>query len=329
MPILQWAQSQKLILPSQNGFQKGCQTTNNIFILCLLAMEKAKSMGNTLWVAGVSLKDAFPSVHCATVWLKLKQLGTGGKIFDLLWLIYREMKYKVQHGDFLSDKFTSLSGILAGDTCSPLLWILYFSDFGIPQSADGIELFSEYILHLEQVDDLLLLVMLPEGLQQKMNLFYNWCKVNFMVINALKSFIVYHGPAPDFIPIFLFDQDIVPIVEDYVYVRMKLHSGNFLVFSSVAAPHYENKAAKAHSVAHSILHIESMIGILPLEEGKLLYTACVDPHLILMSTSQWPTHSTRYKSISSEGFFACQNAPLLSQCIQKLVLYQSSISACN
>ena len=40
------------------------------------------------------------------------------------------------------------------------------------------------------------------------------------------------------------------------------------------------KAKKARKVAHAVLHVESMIGTLPVHEGKILYMGCVDPHLI-------------------------------------------------
>jgi len=78
--VVQWAEAQRIIPPSQNGFWKGYRTNNNAFVLWA-CIEKAKSMKKTLWVASVNISNAFPSVHRATLWLKLQWLGTGRRIF--------------------------------------------------------------------------------------------------------------------------------------------------------------------------------------------------------------------------------------------------------
>ncbi|KAE9398119.1 hypothetical protein BT96DRAFT_778833, partial [Gymnopus androsaceus JB14] len=79
--VIKWADLRKLIPPSQNGFRKDYRTNNNAFIL-RCAIEKAKAMGKTLYVATVDITNAFPSTDRATLWLKLKMLGMSGKLFD-------------------------------------------------------------------------------------------------------------------------------------------------------------------------------------------------------------------------------------------------------
>ncbi len=61
-----WADSRKLIPPSQNGFRKGFRTNNNASIL-RRAIEKVKSIGKTLWIASIDITNAFPSVDCSTL----------------------------------------------------------------------------------------------------------------------------------------------------------------------------------------------------------------------------------------------------------------------
>ncbi|KAF5349004.1 hypothetical protein D9758_012717 [Tetrapyrgos nigripes] len=220
-----------------NGFRKGFRTNKNAVIFSV-AIQKAKALNRTLWVASVNISNAFPSVHWAILWLKLQQLGAGGWIFDWIHMIYNEMVYKVWHGDSSSPQFQSLLGILAGDTISLLLWILYFADFNIPKTTDDIELAGKYVSHLKQADDLLILALSPEGLQHKMNLFYDWCKVNFLVINAIKSVVTYHGNPPPIIPVFHFADAIVEVVNQYTYVGTTLHGGPFWAdcFHTVLAP---------------------------------------------------------------------------------------------
>ncbi|KAJ4476019.1 hypothetical protein C8J55DRAFT_431989, partial [Lentinula edodes] len=59
------------ILPaSQNGFRAGYRTNNNVFILRTL-IEKAKSLGDPLYVAFVDISNAFPSMNQSSLWNKL------------------------------------------------------------------------------------------------------------------------------------------------------------------------------------------------------------------------------------------------------------------
>ncbi|KAE9396730.1 hypothetical protein BT96DRAFT_1039114 [Gymnopus androsaceus JB14] len=113
-----------------------------------------------------------------------------------------------------------------------------------------------------------------------MDLFYAYCGNHFLIINTIKSLIGYHGPAPVYLPKFHFNGEDVEIVDVYTYVSMAFRLGPFNAFSSVLQDHFVNKTKKASKVAHAVLHIESMIGALPLQEGKILYMGCVDPHLI-------------------------------------------------
>ncbi|KAE9403744.1 hypothetical protein BT96DRAFT_1078628 [Gymnopus androsaceus JB14] len=190
------------------------------------------------------------------------------------------MRYRVRHEGELSDFIDSSIGILIGDTLSPEFWIIFFGDFDIPVTDDDIRLAGIAISHLEQADDLLLLALSPRGLQYKMDLFYAYCGNNFLIINAIKSLIGYHGPAPVYLPKFHFNGEDVEIVDVYTYVGMAFRSGPFNAFSSVLQDLFVNKTKKASKVAHAVLHIESMIGALPVQEGKILYMGCVDPHLI-------------------------------------------------
>ncbi|KAF9058854.1 hypothetical protein BDP27DRAFT_1504073, partial [Rhodocollybia butyracea] len=121
----------------------------------------------------------------------------------------------------------------------------------------------------------------PQGLQQKMDLFYEYCGHTLLLINAIKSAVAYHGSfRAAQLPTFHFNGEQVDIVKRYTYVGMVYRTGDFRAFSSIIEPHYTNKAAKARKIAHAVLHIESMIGCLPVHEGKILYMGCIDPHLI-------------------------------------------------
>ncbi|KAF8208967.1 hypothetical protein K438DRAFT_1573153 [Mycena galopus ATCC 62051] len=49
---------------------------------------------------------------------------------------------------------------------------------------------------------------------------------------------------------------------------------------NISAANYTEKASIACSTGYFVFWTEAYIGDLPLKEGRLLYMACIDPHLI-------------------------------------------------
>ncbi|KAF9254168.1 hypothetical protein L218DRAFT_808664, partial [Marasmius fiardii PR-910] len=70
------------------------------------------------------------------------------------------------------------------------------------------------------------------------------------------------------------------LVKKYTYVGTTFKTEPFTSFATVMTPHYEGKAAKAQSVAHGVLHVDSMIVTLPPNVGHILYMGSVDRYLI-------------------------------------------------
>ncbi|EJD35417.1 hypothetical protein AURDEDRAFT_25589, partial [Auricularia subglabra TFB-10046 SS5] len=128
----------------------------------------------------------------------------------------------------------------------------------------------------ESPDDVLLAATSVVGLQRKIDLFYQWCRENLMRINALKTYIAMHGPKPSRMPQFTVAQQRVSVVTQYTYLGVVFTTNTQNMFKE----HFSTKAAVARRAAHGVLHIESMIGLLPPKEGKILYMGRVDPHLI-------------------------------------------------
>jgi hypothetical protein len=168
-----------------------------VFVL-RAAVDKARALGKPLYAAFVDLTNAFPSTEQSTLWLKLRNSGAGGSIFDWLRALYRDMTYTVSHDGQESERFQSDMGILIGDTCSPVLWALYMADMPnwIEGDAGDIHLGNAMITSLEQADDVVLLATSPEALQRKLDGMQRWCRVNFMQINSSKSVVMVFGRKP-------------------------------------------------------------------------------------------------------------------------------------
>ncbi len=274
--LLHWANKLGAIPPSQNGFRPGFRTNNNVFILRTM-IEQARAEGKTLWVGFVDISNAFPSTDRTTLWLKLHKLGFTGKMFDWLRNLYRDMSYVVQAGGELSEEFRARMGVLMGDPASPTLWILFMHDFNLDPHDDDMCLAAVAIAHLEHADDLVLASSSAHGLQQHFSSFVQWCRVNFLIVNALKSWVMVFGPLPNVLPRLYLGSIQVKYRESHTYVGVTLRSSHGDIF----ADHYDNMAKAARKAANGVLSTRSLTGgVLPPTEGHTLYTALVDPYLI-------------------------------------------------
>jgi len=239
-------------------------------------VDKARSEGKPLYVAFVDLKNAFPSTDLPTLWVKLYQAGLAGPLFDWLRMLYARMSYMVRSNGTLSSAFKSFLGLLTGDTASPILWNLYFADIGdyIPSHCDDIVL-QRPMSHLEQADNVVLFSTSLNGLQSKVDGFFRWCKVNFMVLSVAKTKWMILGPIPRNLGLLTVDERPLELVDNYKYVGLHISSTNRNMFHL----HYIDKAGKARSVAQTTFTLDESIGHLPPAEARLMYLARVDPHL--------------------------------------------------
>lgn len=124
----------------QNGFRAGYRTRRPLF------------------VALVDATNAFPSTNQDTLWLRLVELGMGGR-----------------HENVTSEEFKSLIGLLTGDPASPTLWNLYMSSLKMPPDKDDVVLGGVAMDMLAQADDILLLSLSARGLQRKLDALSVWC----------------------------------------------------------------------------------------------------------------------------------------------------------
>ncbi len=272
--LRRWADSLHFIPDSQNGFRPKYRTNNNSFIL-RCAVDKAKSEREPLFVAFIDLSNAFPSTNHSALWWKLHSNGARGPIIDWLKHLYKTITYEVRLNGQYSDVFKSLVGILAGDPASPQLWNIYLADFAAPEHACDVVLGGRRVSSLAQADDIALFCKSHAGLQLKINALYAWCAVNFLVMNFIKSVFMMFADLPATPALFVGSQKLV-CVSKYVYVGVAFQSSSKNIF----AAHYAAKALKAKQIASTTLGLEAHVGIVPPKEGKKLYIACIDPHLI-------------------------------------------------
>ncbi|KAJ7176475.1 hypothetical protein C8R46DRAFT_834544, partial [Mycena filopes] len=142
--------------------------------------------------------------------------------------------------------------------------------------ADDVLLLNIVMSHLEHADDMVIVSYSAEGLRRHLSTFANWCGNNLLEANASKSWIMVFGPIPKPLPIFTLNASVIHYTDCFCYVGLTFQSTS----SNIFAAHYTNKATVARRTGFTVLGVESYIGSLPPKEGRLLYMACIDPHLV-------------------------------------------------
>jgi hypothetical protein len=82
------------------------------------------------------------------------------------------MRYVVKERKDLSEAFESLIRVLTGDTASPILWNIFFSDLCISEHPDDVLLGGRPISHAEQANDVVIFCTSFARLQRKLDDFY-------------------------------------------------------------------------------------------------------------------------------------------------------------
>ncbi|CDO70999.1 hypothetical protein BN946_scf184844.g3 [Trametes cinnabarina] len=269
-----WAKAVGRLPDSQSGFRAGHRTYNNAFVV-RAAIEKARALGRTLFIVFADLSNAFPSVDQHSLWSKLARWGVGGPLFDWLRMLYSAMQYFVRLNGDTSELFQAAIGILIGDPASPVLWLLYISDFDLEPDPDDVVLHGRRVSHLEQADDIALLCLSARGMQTKLAQFEKYCDTVFVLVNVIKTVAAIHGPLPDPLPPLVLHGVRLRYVPTATYVGTTLTSTHADIFHL----HYANKANKARAAANATLSLTSYTGPLPPLLALELYRSHVDPHL--------------------------------------------------
>ncbi|KAJ8489933.1 hypothetical protein ONZ51_g2645 [Trametes cubensis] len=272
--LRQWAESTGRLPPTQSGFRSGHRTYNNAFIL-RVAIEKARSLRRTLYVVYLDLSNAFPSVDQASLWAKLARWGASGPILDWLRMLYSSLEYLVRFGGESTECFRALMGILIGDPASPILWIIYISDFALRPHPDDVVLGGQRIAHLELADDIALLCLSATGMQQKLHEVEDYCARSFLLVNVPKTLASAHGPLPDVLPTLTLNNAPLQYVPTATYVGTTFTSTSGDIFRA----HYDAKEDAARRTATAVYSLESYVGPLPPRLALHLYHTHVDPHL--------------------------------------------------
>ena len=229
----------------QAGFREGYSTLNHIFVLhCIIDFYLQKK--KRLYCAFIDYSKAFDLINRSTLWIKLLGIGVKGKIINVIYNLYDSAKSCVRKCNNLSDFFHCNVGVRQGENLSPLLFAIYLNDFEsfVAQEYEGLtflsseasrllgdDVFEMYLrlYILLYADDTIVLAESPNQLQAALNSVQRYCEKNSLKLNLTKTkVIVFSRGKIRNIPKFWYGEEQVEVVDDYIYLGVKInYNGSF------------------------------------------------------------------------------------------------------
>ena len=111
----------------QAGFRKNFSTVDHIFALHVLVSLSQRNR-KKLFCGFIDLKRAFDSVWRSGLLFKIKQFNITGKCFNVIKIMYDNIKYCVSLNGVMSNFFESNNGVRQGENLSPFHFAVFLND---------------------------------------------------------------------------------------------------------------------------------------------------------------------------------------------------------
>ena len=116
-----------IIGPEHAGFRAGFSTTDHMFAIKTL-IDLYNHKRKTIFCCFANYSKAFDSISRTKLWHKLLESNISGKIFILVYNMYKTTKLCVTSDGQIFDTFPCLVGVRQGENLSLLLFSIYLGD---------------------------------------------------------------------------------------------------------------------------------------------------------------------------------------------------------
>lgn len=215
--LTQWATDRKIFTEAQFGFRPTYSTTDASFTLNLFISKIKRKQ--KLYCAFVDFSTAFDSVNRELLYSRLTECGVSKKILLMITALYSSVTSCVKLSNTYSDSFTCDTGLRQGDSLSPILFSFYINDLPSKLSSAKDQMSNDILLY---ADDLAILAESKISLQKKLDLLYDYCKVQQLTVNISKSKIIVFNATKKSEPI-LYNDCILEEVDDFKYLGITLN----------------------------------------------------------------------------------------------------------
>ena len=234
-----------IIGSEQAGFRKGFSTLDHILTLKLL-IDFYLGQRKRLYCAFIDYRKAFDCVDRVNLWKKLLGQNINGKLFNVIFNLYKHAKSCVKVNGIKSNYFSCLTGVRQGENLSPLLFAIFLSDLesflakkynGLPAFKDRVYNYLEdddTVLYLNlfvllYADDTIVLAENEVQLQLAMNGMKDYCDMWNLQINVSKTKVmVFSRGKIRNKPMIYFGDQILDVVYSYTYLGITFnYNGTF------------------------------------------------------------------------------------------------------
>ena len=220
--LLKYSIQKNILAEEQIGFLRGNRTSDNLIILHSLVQEKLKS-GKKLFACFVDFGKAFDKIPRNRLIEKLCNLGISGNILRTIENMYQNDEACIKIGNKMTESYQINMGVKQGDNPSPTLFNLYLSDLPYlfnssdtspPQLKDGSPIGS-----LLWADDLIILSDSEEGLSATLKKHENYCDINLININTIKTkCMIFNKKGRTIKRQFIYKSEKLEIVRNFTYL---------------------------------------------------------------------------------------------------------------
>ena len=167
-------------------------TTDHIFSLHGIISHYVNTR-KRLYCAFVDFSKAFDYVVRDNLWFKLIKLCVCGKILNVIMSMYSNVKSKVKFNNEKGEEFICHTGVRQGECLSPFLFSMFVNDLEselIEKGVEGLDLNFNKLFLLMYADDIMIFSETEVGLQNGLDVLFNYCNKWKLTVNAQKTKIV-------------------------------------------------------------------------------------------------------------------------------------------
>ena len=249
-----------------------------------------KSNGSRVIVTVLDMTKAFDVVRFDTLFKALNKLDLCHLICRMLVNLYMSTKYFVLWNNYLSEGFNITNGVKQGGVLSPLLFSIYCNPLIdlINNSGKGCQIGGRPTAIFIYADDIILLSPTRGGMQQLLNISYEFVNEIGLMFNMGKCKIILYGTFYNMIPLHINGENL-NVVENEEHLGHLLGSSNILLDLSNSI---SDMKCKANCIVREFNHLCT-------ESKRTMFTAnCMSLYgcqLIDLNSSQLVTLNVEWR----------------------------------
>ena len=174
--LLQYIESNSLLVEEQNGFRKSRSCIEHIFVMSSVIRARITDKKAT-YCCFVDFAKAFDFVNRDLLLAALRNVGINGKFLSMIQCMYSKTEAAIKINDKLTDWFQTESGVRQGQNDSSTIFSIFINSLSsqIKSTNVGVKYGDILISILLYADDIILLAETEEEMQIMLNELQTWC----------------------------------------------------------------------------------------------------------------------------------------------------------